>query len=269
MRKFLLAAAATLAIQTPVHALIGIGVSGGLNNTSIDAKTEIVSAGDLPAYFKPAGVTSPSLTLDRAKMAGMYQVGVKAWLELPLLPIEFEAASNLAWGNYKSSMIYRDGINPTGTTIPVDVPSPLVGFGEDKGSTPYVNLLTDLTIRYPLIEIPPVLHTLKLYVGAGVTHVLATRVIDKKDIQETFESVASGVKFDPSNQAGLESASKVVEDELMQSTIGGHVSVGAQLKVPVLPFAFFVDGKWYFNTATSDAATKYPLVVSGGVGFAL
>jgi hypothetical protein len=267
MRKFLLAATATLAIQAPVHALIGIGVSGGLNNTSIDAKTETVSAGDLPAYFKPAGVTSPSLPLDRAKMAGMYQVGVKAWLEIPLLPIEFEAASNLAWGNYKSSMIYSDGINAP-KSIPVDVPSPLVGFGEDKGSTPYVNLLTDLTIRYPLIEIPPVLHTLKLYVGAGVTHVLATRVIDKKDIKETFESTASGVTFD-TTKAGLESAGKVVEDNLLQSTIGGHVSVGAQLKIPVLPFAFFVDGKWYFNTATSDAATKYPLVVSAGVGFAL
>ncbi|MEN9307133.1 MAG: hypothetical protein RL173_1065 [Fibrobacterota bacterium] len=266
MRKFLLAAAATLAIQTPVHALIGIGVSGGLNNTSIDAKTESVTGADLPSYFGTAN--APRLDLQREKMSGMYQLGVKAWLELPLLPIEFEAASNLAWGNYRSSLTYSDGINGT-KQIPVDVPSPLVGFGEDKGSTPYVNLLTDLTIRYPLIEIPPVLHTLKLYVGAGVTHVLATRVIDKKDIQETFESVASGVKFDPSNQAGLESASKVVEDELMQSTIGGHVSVGAQLKVPVLPFAFFVDGKWYFNTATSDAATKYPLVVSGGVGFAL
>ncbi|MEK7392787.1 MAG: hypothetical protein AAB214_09495 [Fibrobacterota bacterium] len=262
MRKFLLAAAATLAIQTPVHALIGIGVSGGLNTTAIDARSETVSAGELPAYFKPTGATAPSLFYSREKMSSMNQLGVKAWLEIPLLPIEFEAASNLAWGSYKSSMSYINGSQKI--DIPVDVASPLVGLGEEKGGTPYVNLLTDVTIRYPLIEIPPVLHTLKLYVGAGVTHVLASRVIDKKDIQETFNSATD--KFEI---AAPEKSKTVLEDNLLQSTFGGHVSLGAQLKIPVIPIALFVDGKWYVNTATSDAATKYPFSVSAGAGFAL
>jgi len=262
MKKFLLAATATLAIQAPVHALIGIGVSGGVNTTSIDAKTETVSAGDLPAYFKPTGATTPSLSYTRAKMSSMSQLGVKAWLEIPLLPIEFEAASNLAWGSYKSSMSYFDGTKTT--VVPVDVSSPLVGLGEEKGATPYVNLLTDLTVRYPLLTIPPVLNTLKLYVGGGVTHVLASRVIDKKDIQETFNSSVD--KFDVT---APEKSKTVLEDNLLQSTFGGHLSVGAQLKIPVVPIALFVDGKWYFNTAVSDAATKYPFTISAGAGFAL
>lgn len=266
MKKSLLAAAAVLAMQTPVHALFGIGVSGGLNTNSIDSKTETITAGELPAFFKTTAVPTPSITYSRAEMSSMTQLGVKAWLELPLLPVEFEAASNLAWGSYKSSMTYSDGTNTT--VIPVDIPSPLAGMGEDKGSTPYVNLLTDLTIRYPFLQLPPVLHTLKLYVGAGVTHVLATRVIDKKDIKSTFES-ADSAGFFVNNQPNTAGATKMVEDNILQSTFGGHISVGAQVKIPVLPIALFVDGKWYMNAAVSDAANKYPFTVNAGIGFAL
>lgn len=257
MKKSLLAAAAILAAQAPVHALVGIGVSGGLNTTSISAKTETLSGADLPSYFN-TGAT-PSLTASREKVSGLTQLGIKAWLELPLLPIEFEAASNLAWGSYKSSLYFaHDGKIDT---IPVDVPSPLAGVGEDKGSTPYVSLLTDVTLRYPLLKLPPVLNTFKLYVGAGVTHVMATRVIDKKDLQSTFGSGTFSNNPDD--------ATKMVKDNLFQSTFGGHLSVGAQVKIPVIPIALFVDGKWYMNAAVSDAASKYPFTVNAGLGFAL
>ena len=258
MKKSLLAAAAILAAQAPVHALVGIGVSGGLNTTSISAKDDKLTGADLPSYFSQASGT-PSLTLHREKVDNLTQVGVKAWLELPLLPIEFEVGTNLAWGNYASSLVYNDGTK--NTTIPVDVPSPLVGFGDKSGSTPYASLLTDLTIRYPLIELPPVLNTLKIYVGAGVTHVMATRVIDRKDLQSTF---GSG-KF--SNNP--DEATNMVKDNLLQSTFGGHLSVGAQVKIPVIPIALYVDGKWYMNSAISDAASKYPFTVTAGLGFAL
>lgn len=263
MKRILTAAIAGLAIQAPVHALIGIGVSGGINTTSIDAAHQTIGTDDMPDYF---GNNTPSLTLHREKMSSMYQLGVKAWLEIPLLPIEIEAASNLGWGNYKAGLTYKDATHPDGVSIPVDVPSPLVGFGEEKDATPYVSLLTDVSLRYPLLKLPPMspIKPLKIYVGAGATHVMATRVIDKKDIEKTFES-ASG-SFDPN---APEKAKSVIEDELFQSTFGGHVLVGAQFKVPILPIALFIDGKWYFHTAVSDAASGYPLVVNAGIGFAL
>lgn len=257
MKKFLLVAAATLAIQTPVHALFGIGVSGGINTTSIGSANQTISGADAPVYFRSSPQGAQDLVITREKLSNLTQIGVKAWLEIPLLPIEFEAGTNLAWGSYKSTLKYGT------TAIPVDVKSPLA-LGEDKDATPYVSLLTDVTIRYPLIKIPPVLNTLKIYVGAGATHVLATRVIDKTDIQKSFGS-SDGI-FDPANP---DASKSVVEDNLLQSTFGGHLSVGAQVKVPVLPIAFFVDGKWYINTAVSDAASNYPFAVSAGVGFAL
>jgi len=64
-------------------------------------------------------------------------------------------------------------------------------------------------------------------------------------------------------------AKGVIEDELFQSTFGGHLVAGAQVKIPILPFALFVDGKWYLNTAVSEAASNYPFSVSAGIGFAL
>lgn len=260
MKRILTAAIAGLAIQAPVHALVGIGVSGGINTTSIDAAHQTVSGGDLPAYF--AGTGTPSLTLHREEMSSTIQVGVKAWLELPLIPVELQVSSNLLWGNYKAHMFYANGTDTT--DIPVDIESPIAGFGEEKGATPYVGLVTDATIRYPLFKFPPALNTLKLYVGAGVTHAMASRVIDKDDIKESFKS-ASG-SFDPTKP---ENAKGVIEDELFQSTFGGHLVAGAQVKIPVLPFAIFVDGKWYLNTAVSEAASNYPFSVSAGVGFAL
>lgn len=257
MKKPLLAAIALFAIQAPVHALIGIGVSGGLNSTSISAKSETVDANSgLPAYFTQGA--SPSLSYQREKVSGLTQVGLKAWLELPLIPVEFELGTNLAWGSYKSGLYFtHDGKIDT---IPVDVPSPLA-LGDKSGSTPYVSLLTDATIRYPLLKFPPVINILKLYVGAGVTHVMATRVIDKKDLQSTFGSGTYS-----NNPAD---ANSMVKDNLLQSTFGGHLSVGAQVKVPVVPIAFYVDGKWYMHTAVSDAASGYPFTISAGAGFAL
>ncbi len=262
MKRILTAAIAGLAIQAPVHALVGIGVSGGINTTAIDAAHQTVSGGDLPAYFAGTGASTPSLTLHREEMSSTIQVGVKAWLELPLLPVEFQVSSNLLWGNYHASLKYEDGTQVI--DIPVDIKSPIAGFGEEKGATPYVGLVTDATLRYPLLKFPPALNTVKLYVGAGVTHAMASRVIDKDDIKETFKS-ASG-EFKPSEP---EKAKGVIEDELFQSTFGGHLVAGAQVKIPILPFALFVDGKWYLNTAVSEAASNYPFSVSAGIGFAL
>ena len=148
MKKFLLAATATLAVQAPVHALIGIGVSGGLNTTSISAADETITGDALPKYFIPTTGT-PSLLLHRDKVSGLTQIGAKAWLELPLLPIEFELGTNLAWGNYKSSL--KRVVGTDTVVIPVDVSSPIL-LGDKGGSTPYVSLLTDATLRYPLLK---------------------------------------------------------------------------------------------------------------------
>jgi hypothetical protein len=253
MNRPILCSLAALALAVPSHALVGIAVSGGVNSTSISAANQTVSGGDLPAAFQAKDATG-SLALSRGKLSGLTQLGVKAWLELPVIPIEVEAASNIAWGSYKSSLIFNHGTGAD--TIPVDVSSPIAGLGSKSGSTPYISVLTDVTLRYPIFELPPLspIKPLKIWVGAGGTYAVASRVVDKSDLSAIYAS--------STNKAAL-------KDNLLTSTFGGHLAAGVQLKVPVLPIAIFVDGKWYLHVATSSAASKYPFAANAGIGFSI
>lgn len=256
MNRPILCSLAALALAVPSHALIGIAVSGGVNSTSISSANQTIVGGDLPAAFQAKDATG-SLVLSRGKLSGLTQLGVKAWLELPVLPIEFEAASNIAWGSYKSSLIFNHGASSD--TIPVDVSSPVVGLGSKNGSTPYISWLTDVTLRYPLFELPPLspIKPLKIWIGAGGTYAVASRVVDKSDLAAVYG-------------AGANTSSKAtLKDNLLTSTFGGHLAAGVQLKIPVIPVALFIDGKWYIHVATSSAASKYPFAANAGLGFSI
>jgi len=256
MKRKILVALSGLALAAPSHALVGIAVSGGLNSTSISGSTETIVKTDLPAAF--AG-NNDTLFASRGKMSGLTQLGVKAWLELPIIPIEFEVSSNIGWGSYTSSLIYSQA--GARETIPVDVKSPIPGLGSKNGSTPYISVLNDLTLRYPILKLPPLapIQPLKIWIGGGATYAVASRVVDKSDLQSVF----SGTYTTPA------AAQSTFKDNILTNTWGGHVAVGAQLKIPVIPIALFIDGKWYIHTATSDAASKFPFAVNAGLGLAI
>jgi hypothetical protein len=254
MNRPILCSLAALALAVPSHALIGIAVSGGVNSTSIKSASQTIVGGDLPAAF----TSGDTLKLERGKISGLTQVGLKVWLELPVLPIEFEAASNIAWGSYRSSLALYDG-SGTPTVIPVDVSSPVAGLGSKSGSTPYISVLTDVTLRYPIFELPPLspIKPLKIWVGAGGTYAVASRVVDKSDLQAIY---GSGANYE---------SKATLKDNLLTNTFGGHLAAGVQFKVPVLPIAIFIDGKWYLHVATSSAASKYPFAANAGLGFSI
>src|ERR1035437_1117826 len=260
MKRKILVALSGLALAAPSHPLVGIAVSGGLNSTSISGSKPTITGADLPAAFANTGAsTTNSLVASRSSMSGLTQLGVKAWLELPIIPVEFEISSNIGWGSYKSSLIYNHG--GVADTIPVDVKSPIVGLGDKSGSTPYISVLNDLTLRYPILELPPLspIKPLKIWVGAGATYAVASRVVDKSDLQSVF----SGSYTTP------DAAKATFKDNILTNTWGGHLAVGAQFKIPVIPIALFIDGKWYLHTATSSAASKYPFAVNAGAGFSI
>jgi hypothetical protein len=257
MNRRILWCSAALALSVPGHALVGIAVSGGVNSTSISSTTQTIAGSDLPAAFSGTGGSGDTLKLQRGKLSGLTQLGVKAWLELPIIPIEFEAASNIAWGSYKSSLILSHDGNDT--VIPVDVSSPFAGLGSKSGSTPYFSVLTDLTLRYRLFELPPLspIKPFKIWVGAGGTYAVASRVVDESDLKAIYGSGASY------------QSKATLKNNLLTSTFGGHLAAGLQVKIPVLPLALFVDGKWYLHVGTSSAASKYPFAANAGLGFSI
>jgi hypothetical protein len=260
MKLKILVALSALAFAAPSHALVGLAVSAGLNSTTISGADQTMAGATLPKAFN--NDTLASLVAHRGKLSGMTQFGVKAWLELPVIPVEFEAASNIAWGYYSSSLILKPS---TGTpdTIKVDIPAPVPGATKKSGETPYFSVLTDLTLRYPILQLPPLspIQPLKIWVGAGPTYVIASRVVDQSDLEAIYGTAGSF-----STPAA---ARTTFVNNITTNTWGAHLAVGAQLKIPVVPIALFIDGKWYLHVATSSAASKYPFVVNVGAGLSI
>lgn len=268
-RLSLSALALGLVAAAPSHALFGIGVSYGANTTSVDAESSVQTAA-LPSYLQgyaaDQGITGPSLELDREKVDGLKQIGAKVWIDIPLLPLTVDASSNIAWGSYKSSAVLldQDGNEALNVNTGVNTSFPVWGMG--KGETPYINLLNDLTVRYTLFSLPPVISLVKVSAGGGVTMAYGTRVVGKDDVKELFDgTAATGI-----DQTAAEAAlAKKLSDNLYTTKWGGHLDLNVTVKPPVMPVAIFVDGKWYLNTATTKAASNFPFAVTAGLAFSI
>lgn len=261
-KSLLIATVAVAAIQQPSHALFGLGVSYGRNFTTIDGAHEEMLPSALPAMLQEYGPDGAKAVLHRGSLEGLTQIGLKTWLDLPLIPVEFEGAANVSFGSYESSAFLTDGTDTMIVPTSIDIPLDLAGAGE--GKTPYTSLALDVSVRYPFLSLPPLspLKPLKIYAGAGVSWIYATRVVSQDDLKELFPTIPTG--------AVTESVLKdELKDNIYESTFGGHLLLGTQFKLPLIPLALFVDGKWHFNAATSDAATANPFSVSAGAAFAL
>lgn len=269
MRKILLATVLGFVAAQPSHALFGFGGSFGRNFTSVSSASDVVGGPDLPAYLQDYQGGVGTLSIERDGVSGLTQIGLKTWLDLPLLPIEFEAAANVAWGSYKSMVVYSDPNNPANDlVIETGLESPIPVPGIKSGETPYVSSILDASIRYPFVKLPPLspLKPFKIYVGGGVSWFYASKVVSKDDVTDIFDFSGDATVDQAKAEAEL---SKKLKDDFYESSFGGHLLLGTQLKIPVLPIAIFADGKWYFNAATSSAASNYPFAVSAGLALAL
>jgi hypothetical protein len=98
--------------------------------------------------------------------------------------------------------------------------------------------------------------------------VISSRVVDQSDLESIFGSMGS-YNVSGGDAAAEAAARKTFINNLTTNTWGAHLAVGAQLKIPVVPIALFIDGKWYLHVATSSAASKYPFVVNVGAGLSI
>lgn len=270
-RLSLSALALGLVAAAPSHALFGIGLNYGVNTTGVKGEESSMELATMPSYLqgyaKQNGLTAPTLILGREKVDGLKQIGAKVWVDIPLLPLTVDASSNIAWGSYKSAAMLDDGMDGSHNIdvyTGVNTSFPVWGIGKDE--TPYINLLNDLTLRYTLFSLPPVISLVKVSAGGGVTMAYGTRVVGKDDVAELFKGeAATGLTAE---QAKTQLASKL-SDNLYTTKWGGHLDLNVTVKPPVIPVAVFVDGKWYLNTATTKAADNFPFAVTAGLAFSL
>lgn len=266
----LTALALGLLAATPSHALFGLGVSYGANTATVDNETGAVPNNVMPEYLTTyaaqKGYGVPTLEIERAKVSGLQQIGVKAWVDIPLTDISVDLGTNVAWGSYKSSVVLLDDKGVEQLNIPTGLNTSFPVWGIGSGETPYVNLLNDLTVRYTFLNFPPVVSLLKVSAGAGATFVYGTRVVGKDDIKELLTGTPTSGLTPAQVEQQLNSK---LSDNLYTTTIGGHLDLNVTVKPPVIPLAIYVDAKWYLHTATSKATDGYPLAVSGGLAFAI
>ncbi|MFC1584017.1 hypothetical protein ACFL5V_00570 [Fibrobacterota bacterium] len=224
------------------HAIFGIGAQYAPNFTA-----EIEASQDTVLY---QNTTNSNIMLNQKSETGLIGFGGKFWIDfLPF--IDIEASTNIQFKEYGAALeADLDGNGTIDTTIELEVEAPIVG----KRTPPFVKVSSDLSIKYPFLKFPPAISILKLYVGAGITHVMSTVMLDTEFATKAV--TGAGVTDPTDTQAISNAIVDAFKDEGLQSGIGGHALVGAKAKLPVIPIAVFVDGKIHFGGGLPDAVSN-------------
>lgn len=260
----LLAAAAALCIS-PSFAILGIGVHYAPNfGTSLDKTSN----------EEIAGLSSGDLQLGKVEyrhgsFSGMQGFGLKLWVDI--LPIiDIEATYNLQWGSYSSTLTVT-GLD--GQAIERDIELEFDGVPFGKTTPKFVAMNGDLSITYPITSLP----IIRPYIGGGLTYYLSTPVMSAKFINnymevlegELKEALVSGTMTEEQAKELANKLSEKLQDDGLNTNIGGHIILGLRAKLPIIPIAAYVNGKYYFGIDYDDEIDASPFVLEAGVGFAL
>ena len=260
----LLAAAAALCIS-PSFAILGIGVHYAPNfGTSLDktSNEEIsgLSAGDLQLG---------KVEYRHGSFSGMQGFGLKLWVDI-LPVIDVEATYNLQWGSYSSTLTVT-GLD--GKAIERDIELEFNGVPFGKTTPKFVAMNGDLSITYPITSLP----IIRPYIGGGITYYLSTPVMSAKFINsymevlegELKEALVTGTMTEAQAKELANKLSDKLQDDGLNTNIGGHILLGLRAKLPIIPIAAYVNGKYYFGLDYDDEIDASAFVLEAGIGFAL
>src|SRR5690606_4427998 len=166
-----------------------------------------------------AGAGSDSVSVEQGSVSGLQGFGVKLWIDaFPFVDIEI--GSNIQWGLYDVSIVAPNE-DPIDLNFDLGVPS------MDKPG--FARIVSDVSVLYPFLKLPPVVSLVKLYAGGGITHVLATEVLNASFARK---AVAAARADDPAAGGDAEEISEIlmesIVDEGLKSGMGFHLIVGAK-----------------------------------------
>lgn len=280
--KVIAAAAALLASQS--FAIIGLGFhyAPRFGNT-MDAA---------PGFER----VTDGVEFTHAGFDGMMQgFGAKLWIDL--LPIiDIEGTFNIQFGSYDAALY----VEQTDTMIPLEIELGGTPFG--KANPKFVAMTGDISITYPITDLPIV----RPYIGGGVSihansfmlnQKFVSGLIDDPAIADVINTVAElqaaggdPSKLDPAKYQGMDAEQlkaklegklnslgdtmkQKVQDQALneglKTSIGGHALVGARFKLPIIPIAAYVNGKFYFGGDYPDEFDPGIFTLEAGVGLAL
>jgi hypothetical protein len=245
MRTFGLVAAAALYS----HAIFGIGGQWA-PAPGLEVKSDSAAV---------AGSGATEISLIQGSVSGLQGFGAKIWIDaLPF--IDLEATTNVQWGFYDLKV--AQGSQSVEVKSPLDVP-----FVDERPG--FARIATDISVLYPFLKLPPVVSLVKLYAGAGMTHVLATEVLNGELAEKAVQKAIDAGRTPDSPSEVAEELVNVLKDEGLSSGVGFHLVAGAKAKPPVIPLAAFINVKYHFLGSQPDAVdgSSLTLEVGGALAF--
>jgi len=245
MKKLIIALAMLLAIANS-YALVGFGGHFGydlLDIGGVERKFELSVADHGYEY-----------SIKRDAIKNPMCAGVQLYLDMPILPIGFEAGFSAAWAEY--AWTADSDLTPIGSAPAVAIEIPGVdkdANGKYSEKTYYGRMSTDVTAKYYFLGLPPVVNIVNFYVGGGAGLYFITPLVSEEVfIQELSKNapVAGSAKVD------------VVELVKKNTVFGGHIVAGAKIKPPVIPLSINLDYKYNFTPENDykDKTNKFSTI---------
>ena len=160
-----------------------------------------------------------------------------------------------------------------GKAIERDIELEFDGVPFGKTTPKFVAMNGDVSITYPITSLP----IIRPYIGGGLTYYLSTPVMSAKFINsymevlegELKEALVSGTMSEKQAKELANKLSDKLQDDGLNTNLGGHIIVGLRAKLPIIPIAAYVNGKYYFGIDYDDEIDASSFVLEAGVGFAL
>jgi len=244
MKKIIIASIFTVIYQA--YALFGIGGHIGVDNTSVSSQSLTLLS---------INGTDYNYVLERDAFKNPLALGAQLYLDIPVVPIGFELGFEGTWASYN----WRGSDNIGGFDI--EIPGYDSENSEYNEEFDFAKIGVDVTAKWYIFSLPPVVKTVKFYVGGGAGFYFISPVVSDKMIAAELEKRYSGAIDAPVNLDVDEYIEKV-------TVMGFHFVTGAQVKFPVLPLSFNVDYK-YVSTPENDYGddTNKFGVIKGSINF--
>jgi hypothetical protein len=276
-----------------------IGEQASLSDLKLDVSK---FTGTKPSNFTKTEITGKDLpvTINRTDwQRHWFNLGGKIYIDIIPVINAVELSANYSMWQYKgmikypTSIAFKDAADqPSDPNAPfvdrvnINYDSTMVTL-KDLGldnpfleNTPFAKLQFDLTVRKYLLKFPPVVNILKIYGGAGASLYFATPLLSASFIDKTLGSTMATVD-DPTmlqdavfgqNSDAMKKLGEQFLKDLITPHFGGHLDLGAMIKIPMVPFGIYVDGKYLLPLGKIDGSVDLSpngLLLNSGILFAL
>ncbi|MDR1760582.1 MAG: hypothetical protein LBR60_08695 [Fibrobacter sp.] len=259
--KILALSALFLAHQA--FAIVGIGFHYAPNfGTSLKASKE-TKVKDVTVE----GLDVGDVNYSHGDFKDMQGFGFKLWVDI--LPfVDVEATYNIAWGSYNADLFVYNAAEELQKKQPVELKFDGVPFG--KASPKFVSMNGDLSVTYPITFLP----IIRPYIGGGLTYFINTPVMNHAFVKEFMDKggdalLSTGGMTDEEAKKLANELGKQLGGDSFEKSFAGHALLGVRAKLPVIPIAVYVNGKYYFGGDFPDEVDRQNFVLECGAGFAL